>query len=101
MIVPHGAFVFSGAISANAFFEIASQNIDTFILIGPDHRGIGKRISIISDGYWQTPLGNTIIDNTITNDLQNSCDFIEDDIRAHQIEHSLEITNSFHSIYIS
>ena len=75
MIVPHGAYIFSGAISANAFFEIASQTIDTFILIGPDHRGIGKRISIISDGYWQTPLGNTIIDNSITNDLQNSCDF--------------------------
>jgi len=95
MIVPYGSFVFSGAISANAFFEIASQNIDTFILIGPDHRGIGKRISIMSDGYWHTPLGNTIIDNTITNDLQNSCDFIEDDIRAHQIEHSLEIQIPF------
>ena len=51
MIVPHGAYIFSGAISANAFFEIASQTIDTFILIGPDHRGIGKRISVISDGY--------------------------------------------------
>lgn len=95
MIVPHGAFIFSGAISANAFFEITSQTIDTFILIGPDHRGIGKRISIISDGYWQTPLGDTIIDNTITNDLQNSCDFIEDDRRAHQIEHSLEIQIPF------
>ena len=57
MIVPHGAFIFSGAISANAFFEITSQTIDTFILIGPDHRGIGKRISIISDGYMADSFG--------------------------------------------
>ena len=60
MIVPHGAYIFSGAKTANEFFEITSQTIDTFNLIEPDHRGIGKRISIISDGYgrllWEIPL---------------------------------------------
>jgi MEMO1 family protein len=95
IIVPHGAYIFSGAISANAFFEIASRNIDTFILIGPDHHGIGKRISVTSEGYWQTPLGDVLIDNTITNDLKRSCDFIEEDKIVHQIEHSLEIQVPF------
>lgn len=95
IIVPHGAYIFSGAISANAFFEIASLNIDTFILIGPDHHGIGKRISVTSEGYWQTPLGDVLIDNTITNDLKRSCDFIEEDTIVHQIEHSLEIQVPF------
>jgi MEMO1 family protein len=95
IIVPHGAYIFSGAISANAFFEIASHNIDTFILIGPDHHGIGKRISVTSEGYWQTPLGDVLIDNTITNDLKRSCDFIEEDKKVHQIEHSLEIQVPF------
>jgi AmmeMemoRadiSam system protein B len=95
IIVPHGAYMYSGAISANAFFEIASLNIDTFILIGPDHHGIGKRISVTSEGYWQTPLGDVLIDNTITNDLKRSCDFIEEDNIVHQIEHSLEIQVPF------
>jgi AmmeMemoRadiSam system protein B len=95
IIVPHGAYMYSGAISANAFFEIASLNIDTFILIGPDHHGIGKRISVTSEGYWQTPLGDVLIDNTITNDLKRSCDFIEEDKIVHQIEHSLEIQVPF------
>jgi AmmeMemoRadiSam system protein B len=95
IIVPHGAYIFSGAISANAFFEIASLNIDTFILIGPDHHGIGKRISVTSEGYWQTPLGDVLIDNTITSDLKRSCDFIEEDNIVHQIEHSLEIQVPF------
>jgi AmmeMemoRadiSam system protein B len=95
IIVPHGAYIFSGAISANAFFEIASLNIDTFILIGPDHHGIGKRISVTTEGYWQTPLGDVLIDNTITNDLKRSCDFIEEDNIVHQIEHSLEIQVPF------
>jgi AmmeMemoRadiSam system protein B len=95
IIVPHGAYMYSGAISANAFFEIASRNIDTFILIGPDHHGIGKRISVTSEGYWQTPLGDVLIDNTITNDLKRSCNFIEEDNIVHQIEHSLEIQVPF------
>ena len=95
IIVPHGAYIFSGAISANAFFEIASLNIDTFILIGPDHHGIGKRISVTSEGYWQTPFGDVLIDNKITNDLKRSCDFIEEDKIVHQIEHSLEIQVPF------
>lgn len=95
IIVPHGAYKYSGAISANAFVEIASQNIDTFILIGPDHNGIGKRISVTSEGYWQTPLGDILIDNTITNDLKKSCNFIEEDKIAHQIEYSLEIQIPF------
>jgi MEMO1 family protein len=95
IIVPHGAYIFSGAISANAFIELASQNIDTFILIGPDHKGIGKRISLTSEGYWQTPLGNVLIDNTLINNLKKSCNFIEEDKIAHQIEHSLEIQVPF------
>ena len=95
IIVPHGAYIYSGAISAHAFFAIASRNIDTFILIGPDHNGIGKRISVTSEGYWQTPLGDVLIDNTITNDLKRSCDFIEEDKIVHQIEHSLEIQVPF------
>jgi MEMO1 family protein len=95
IIVPHGAYIFSGAISANAFLEIASLNIDTFILIGPDHHGIGKRISVTSEGYWQTPFGDVLIDNKITNDLKRSCDFIEEDKIVHQIEHSLEIQVPF------
>ena len=95
ILVPHGAYIYSGAISANAFYEIASQNIDTFILIGPDHKGIGKRISVTSEGYWQTPLGDVLLDYTIINDLIKSCDFIEEDKITHQIEHSLEIQVPF------
>ena len=95
ILVPHGAYIYSGAISANAFYEIASQNIDTFILIGPDHKGIGKRISVTSEGYWQTPLGNVTLDYTLINDLKKSCDFIEEDKITHQVEHSLEIQVPF------
>lgn len=95
LIVPHGAYIYSGAISANAFFEIYKQNIETFILIGPDHKGIGKRISIMGEGYWQTPLGEVLINNTITKELKTHNSIIIEDKLVHQFEHSLEIQIPF------
>jgi MEMO1 family protein len=95
LIVPHGAYIFSGAISANAYFEINDQNIDTFILIGPDHKGIGKRISIMNEGYWQTPLGDVLINKEITKDLKTHNNIIIEDKLVHQFEHSLEIQIPF------
>jgi MEMO1 family protein len=95
LIVPHGAYIFSGAISANAFFEINGQMIDTFILIGPDHKGIGKRISIMSEGYWQTPLGDVLINKKITKELKTHNNIIIEDELVHQFEHSLEIQIPF------
>lgn len=95
LIVPHGAYIYSGAISANAFFEIYKQNIETFILIGPDHKGIGKRISIMGEGYWQTPLGEVLINNAITKELKTHNSIIIEDKLVHQFEHSLEIQIPF------
>jgi AmmeMemoRadiSam system protein B len=95
LIVPHGAYIFSGAISANAYFEINGQNIDTFILIGPDHKGIGKRISIMSEGYWQTPLGDVLINKEIPKELKTHNNIIIEDKLVHQFEHSLEIQIPF------
>jgi AmmeMemoRadiSam system protein B len=95
LIVPHGAYKFSGAISAHAFFEINFQHIDTFILIGPDHRGIGKRISIMSEGVWQTPFGEVLINDKIAQAIKKNNNIITDDQLVHQFEHSLEILIPF------
>lgn len=95
LIVPHGAYKFSGAISAHAFLKIITQNIDTFILIGPDHRGIGKRISIMSEGLWQTPFGDVLINDEITKELKKNNNIILEDKLVHQFEHSLEVLIPF------
>ena len=95
LIVPHGSYIFSGPISANAFYEICSQYIDTFILVGPDHKGIGKPISIMSEGYWNTPLGNVLINKEVASELKTRNNIINEDRLAHQIEHSLEIQIPF------
>ncbi|MFB5599105.1 MAG: AmmeMemoRadiSam system protein B [Nitrososphaeraceae archaeon] len=95
LIVPHAAYVFSGAIAAHAYYEISDVNADTFILIGPDHNGIGSKVSMIVEGSWKTPLGIVEINNTISEKIMNASSNISIDVNAHNYEHSLEVQIPF------
>ncbi len=47
VIVPHAGYVYSGPIAAMSFAEIYRfHNPRTFILIGPNHYGIGASVAI-------------------------------------------------------
>lgn len=95
LVVPHAAYVFSGGIAAQAYYEILDVDIDTFILIGPDHNGIGSEISILVDGLWKTPLGTVEINNTISEKIMKNSLNTSIDINAHTHEHSLEVQIPF------
>lgn len=94
-VVPHAAYVFSGGVAAQAYYEILDLNIDTFILIGPDHNGIGSEISILVDGLWKTPLGTVEINNAISEKIMKNSLNTSIDIKAHTYEHSLEVQIPF------
>ncbi len=87
-IVPHAGYMFS-AYQAVHFFEIlkqSKQKFDTFIIINPNHTSYGAEISIDSNDFWETPMGNVKIDSdfrTLTNFTISS--------DAHQFEHSGEV----------
>ncbi len=87
-IVPHAGYMFS-AYQAVHFYEIlnqSKQNFDTFIIINPNHSGYGAEISIDSNDFWETPMGNVKIDSdfrALTNFTISS--------EAHQYEHSGEV----------
>jgi len=95
LVVPHAAYVFSGAIAAQAYYEILDIPIDTFILIGPDHNGIGSGISIVVDGLWKTPLGTVEINKSISEKIIENSSNMSIDVNAHTHEHSLEVQIPF------
>ena len=35
------------------------------VILGPNHYGIGGRVSLMSEGFWETPLGRVEIDKEI------------------------------------
>jgi MEMO1 family protein len=98
VISPHAGFMFSGPISAHHFFRLSQEKApQTIIILGPNHRGFGAEIAIMSSGQWETPLGSIDVDQQLVENMmmQDGKHLIKDDIQAHQFEHSIEVQLPF------
>lgn len=92
-MVPHAGYVYSGSVAGAT---ISSINIkDKIILLGPNHTGYGGAFSIMSEGTWQTPMGEVKIDTEVAKKILSNSRFLKDDSLAHLYEHSLEVELPF------
>jgi AmmeMemoRadiSam system protein B len=63
VIVPHAGYSCSGAIAAHSYKAIMDAGFaDVFIIIGPNHHGIGSDVALSPHDSWQTPLGKMSVD---------------------------------------
>ncbi|MBF0568669.1 MAG: AmmeMemoRadiSam system protein B [Nitrospirae bacterium] len=92
IISPHAGFIYSGAVAAAVYSSI--QIPDTFILIGPNHTGLGGKFSMMSSGQWEVPTHTFDIDEEIGGALLKTGIFREEH-SAHRFEHSLEVQLPF------
>ena len=94
LVVPHAGFVYSGAIASHAYARLAEQGFaDTFIILGPNHTGIGTGVSVMTEGAWKTPFGTVPIDSSLAQTI--STGIIDRDASAHTYEHSIEVQLPF------
>jgi len=50
---------------------------------------------LMTQGAWETPLGQVKLDNVLGQELLSRCPLLDDDPQAHQFEHSLELQVPF------
>jgi AmmeMemoRadiSam system protein B len=94
LVVPHAGYVFSGAIASHSYYMLASHGFaETFIVLGPNHTGMGSGVSVITEGSWKTPLGTVAVNTSLGKMLQTG--IIDSDERAHAYEHSIEVQLPF------
>ncbi len=93
IVSPHAGLIYSGRVAGAVYSRIQFPN--TFILVGPNHTGVGKTVSIMSSGSWQMPTGELRIDNNLANKIKLKARVIEEDSLAHTMEHSLEVQLPF------
>lgn len=99
-ICPHAGYIYSGAAAAHTYNAIFKETPpDTFIILGNTHTGY-PNISLMSEGEWETPLGDLKIDSSIANSLLSSSDLIINDESAffgnpHGREHNIEVQLPF------
>jgi len=96
LISPHAGYMYSGPVAAHGFYKMALDGKpDTIIILGPNHRGFGADISIMTNGKWGTPLGELEIDKDMAENILNNSKIIKVDNKAHQSEHSIEVQLPF------
>ena len=94
LVVPHAGFIYSGAIAAHSYYALAKNGFaDTFIILGPNHTGMGSGVAVMTEGSWLTPLGEVPIDKEISNLIMR--DIVDKDENAHMYEHSIEVQLPF------
>jgi len=96
VITPHAGIMYSGPIAAHAYYELANESsADTFVLVGPNHTGLGASIAVYPGGVWVTPLGEISVDEEFVDALARVLGSEAVDEKAHLFEHSIEVQLPF------
>lgn len=92
-LVPHAGYMYSGAVAGAVFSRV--QMPGCCIVLCPNHTGHGRRLAIMKEGEWRTPLGAVQIDSPLAEELMDRFPALTDDSAAHQSEHAIEVELPF------
>jgi AmmeMemoRadiSam system protein B len=92
-MLPHAGYMYSGKVAAETVSHINVRK--KAILLGPNHTGYGTPFSIMTEGAWQTPLGDALIDSALAKMILSRSKYLKEDAMAHMYEHSLEVELPF------
>jgi AmmeMemoRadiSam system protein B len=93
LVLPHAGYVYSGAVAGATISRIRLRQ--TAVILGPNHTGMGKPFAIMTEGSWQTPLGEVEVASTLARHILSLSRYLEDDTIAHRYEHSIEVQLPF------
>lgn len=92
VMAPHAGYIYSGPVAAHSYYQIVEDGFpETFVILCPNHTGLGSGISTVLDGEWETPLGNVEIDTQFAKEMIKDARIIDSDAASHIQEHSCEV----------
>lgn len=92
-LCPHAGLVYSGHVAGAVYSAMTPP--ETFILLGPNHTGIGAEVSMMGSGDWEIPTACISIDEALAKSILEKVPLVEEDEQAHRFEHSIEVQLPF------
>ncbi len=92
-VAPHAGYVYSGSVTGAVFAQVDLPR--RIIVLCPNHTGKGRPLAIMSQGAWQTPLGQAPIDSALADALKERFSLLTEDADAHRNEHAIEVELPF------
>jgi len=93
LVSPHAGYIYSGPVAGAVISRVKFK--DTFVIMGPNHTGMGQPLSIMTKGVWKTPLGEVEVDAELAQRILKASSHLTEDHIAHQFEHSIEVQLPF------
>ncbi len=93
VVSPHAGYAYSGPVAASVLSAIRPRKI--YVILGPNHTGLGETFGLDESDSWKTPLGEVRIDRELANAIQRNCKYIKSDSLSHAHEHSIEVQLPF------
>jgi AmmeMemoRadiSam system protein B len=93
VISPHAGYIYSGPVAAFSFSQL-DPGTTLAVVLAPSHRARFDGAAVLTDGAFETPLGDVTIDSALGTALAEKKPFIQLK-QAHELEHSLEVQVPF------
>lgn len=92
-IAPHAGYMYSGPVAGAVFASIEIPRL--CVVMCPNHTGMGRALATMSEGSWETPLGEVPIDAEFAHALLERFPPLHSDSAAHRAEHAAEVELPF------
>ena len=63
MVSPHAGIGYSGAVAGAIYGRIRCPAL--FLVLGPNHLGVGEPVVLMAEGAWETPLDAVALDREL------------------------------------
>ena len=92
-VVPHAGYMYSGAVAGAVYRRLELPR--RYVILCPNHTGVGEPLAVMSRGEWHTPLGDVPVDTELADALKAAMPLLTEDQAAHRFEHALEVQLPF------
>jgi len=93
VVSPHAGYMYSGPVAGAVYSSVHVPR--ECVILCPTHRGIRPMFAMMSEGAWETPLGDAAVSSGLAAAIKGHSALIEEDAAAHSQEHSLEVQLPF------
>jgi len=93
VVAPHAGYMYSGRVAGEVYGAL--ERAEVYVILGPNHTGLGAGAAIVTEGAWATPLGELPIETGLARAILQASDVLEEDDQAHLKEHAIEVQLPF------
>lgn len=93
VLVPHAGYIYSGGVAGSVFSSIEPKT--AYLILGPNHTGMGEHFGLSSAKAWKTPLGEVTINRKLAEAILAASKYVKEDDESSFQEHSIEVQLPF------